>query len=515
MALTLPRLSRLVAPLVLFAALASVLALVNGGDEGVGSAAAVDPHVVGDDGVAGATRGDALAAGAPGAADSDPLAGGARADALAAADASATGADGLADFQRAVRAAPASAIVYAGLGEAYLVRARENGDPGLYSRAQRAFDAALRRDPAELGAVIGAGSLAGLRHDFAEQLRLGRRAVALAPGLARPYTVVADAQIELGRYGAAASTIQRIIDIKPSLAGYARASYYRELSGDLAGAVSAMRLAVSAGGSPESAAYVRVLLGDLELQRGRVEAARLAYASALRTLPEYPAGLVGLARADAAGGSLEAAAARLRRAAARLPLPRTLTLLAEVEGALSNERAAGAALAAARAQQALVSGGGASGREASRSGAQPSSRSGAQSSSRSGAQSSSRSGAAGSASRTAVLPDAEAVLFAADHGSPAAAVRLGWRVWRAAPSVRSADALGWALTRAGRPRAGYAFARRALRLGSRDPLFRLHAGIAAREAGLALPAARHLAVAAAGRAALSPGALDLLQGARR
>jgi hypothetical protein len=107
------------------------------------------------------------------------------------------------------------------------------------------------------------------------------------------------------------------------------------------------------------------------------------------------------------------------------------------------------------------------------------------------------------------------VLFEADFGSPARAVALGRRVWRSAPSVRSADALGWALVRAGRPRAGYAFARRALRLGSRDPLFRLHAGIAAGEAGLAGPAERHITVATEGRAALSPRALELLREAGR
>jgi hypothetical protein len=52
-------------------------------------------------------------------------------------------------------------------------------------------------------------------------------------------------------------------------------------------------------------------------------------------------------------------------------------------------------------------------------------------------------------------------------------------------------------------------------LGSRDALFRLHAGIAAREAGLALPAERHLALAADARAALPPSALALLREARR
>jgi hypothetical protein len=90
-------------------------------------------------------------------------------------------------------------------------------------------------------------------------------------------------------------------------------------------------------------------------------------------------------------------------------------------------------------------------------------------------------------------------------------VRLGRRVWRAAPSIRSADALGWALTRAGRPRAGVVFARRALELGSRDAAFRLHAGVAAREAGLNAEAARHLAVAAEARAALSPSAVRMLE----
>lgn len=447
MTLSPPNLLRLLAPVAVFAAVLAVLLAAN--------------------------RGDAPAPSLP--------------------DAGAPTGDAVADFQRAVRAAPGSGAAYAGLGDAYLSRARESGDPGFYSRAERAFDAALRREPYDLGALIGTGTLAGLRHDFAEQLRIGRRAVAQAPQLARPYTVVADAQIELGRYDAAAATIQRLVDRKPGLASYARASYFRELSGDQAGAVEAMRLAASAGGPPENVAYVQALLGDLELARGRVAPARAAYSAALRSLPGYPAGLVGLARVDAAGGDLGRAAARLRRASERLPLSRTLTLLAEVEAALGNAAAARGALAAARAQMAVLGG------EAAQA---------------AGAAEASRGGAARSAA-VQVLPDAEAVLFEADNGSPAAAVRLGRRVWRAAPSVRSADALGWALVRAGRPDDGFAFARRALALGSRDPLFRLHAGVAAREAGLAVPAARHLAVAADGRAALSPRALDLLREARR
>jgi tetratricopeptide (TPR) repeat protein len=360
---------------------------------------------------------------------------------------------------------------YASLGDTYLQKARENGDPGYYSRAERSYDAALRRDARNVSAVLGAGTLAGLRHEFGEQLRLGLEAKRLQAGLAA-LPVIADAQIELGRYGAAEQTIQRLLDRKPNLTSYSRASYYRELSGDTAGAIEAMRLAASAGGAPENSAYVQVIMGDLELQRGRVGAARLAYTSALRSLPGYPAGMVGLARADAAGGNLGRAAARLRRAAQRLPLTSTLNLLAQVEGALGHQAAAAAALDTARAQQRLYR-------------------------------------------AAATAPDAEAVLFEADHGSPAAAVELGRRVWRAAPSVRSADALGWALTRTGRPAEGYRFASRALMLGSRDAMFRLHAGIAASRAGLRGPAARHLAIASAARVALTPDARALLEEARR
>jgi tetratricopeptide (TPR) repeat protein len=345
--------------------------------------------------------------------------------------------DPLRDARAAVRAAPDDADAYALLGEAYVAEARSTGDPSLYARAERALDAALRRDARSVGALVGAGTLAGLRHDFREQLRVGLEARRAAPGLARPLAVVADAQIELGRYRGAARSIQRLVDLKPGLPAYARVSYYRELTGDPRGAVRAMRFASSAGGAPESLAYVQTLTGNLELARGRPRAARSAYFAALRTVPDYSDALEGLARVDAARGDRRSALARLRRLARERPPARALALLAELELAAGRPRAARVHVIAARAQHARDRAGGG-------------------------------------------LPDAEAVLFEADHGSASRAVELGRRVWREKPSIRSADALGWALTRAGRPAAGLRWARRALKLGSLDPTFRYHAGIAAR-----------------------------------
>jgi tetratricopeptide (TPR) repeat protein len=318
---------------------------------------------------------------------------------------------------------------------------------------------------------VGAGTLAGTRHDFAEQLRLGAEARRVAPDLARPLTVIADAQVELGRYPAAARTIQRLVDTKPSLPAYARVSYYRELHGDFGGALSAMRYAASAGGGPEGTAYVETLLGDLELARGRTAAAREAYLSARRDAPAFPQALTGLARIDAADGRLRRAAARLRRSTNRLPLTTALTLLSEVEMALGRRRAATADLAAARYQHRLLR-------------------------------------------RSRTLPDAEAVLFEANHGSPAEAIRLGRRVWRLAPSIRSSDALGWALTRAGRTLDGLRWAQRALATGSMDPMFRLHAGVSALRSGRRGEAERYLTAAVRGAAALSPSARRLLEEAQ-
>jgi tetratricopeptide (TPR) repeat protein len=374
-------------------------------------------------------------------------------------------------LQRVVRADPGSADAYAQLGDAYLQRWRESGDPGFYTRAGAAFDAALRRDARSVGAVIGAGTLANLQHDFAEGLRRGVEAHRLAPELVRPWGVIADAQIELGRYAGARRSIQRMVDAKPSLSSYARVSYYRELTGDLTGAVAAMRLAVSAGGDADSTAYVRTLLGDLELQRGRVRAASDAYRTALAARSSYPQALVGLARVEIVGGERARAAARLHAVAARLPLTTTLTLLVETEHAIGDRSGARRDLAVAHAQRRLLAVAGA-------------------------------------------IPDAEAVLFEANHGDPGRAMRLGRRVWAAAPSVRSADALGWALFRAGRAREALPWTARALRLGSRDPQFRLHAGLIERAAGRGTAAARDLRLAERGAAALSPGAISQLKGSR-
>ena len=270
--------------------------------------------------------------------------------------------------------------------------------------------------------------------------RWPRARAAAQPAALAPLPLLVDARVELGRFGAAERTLQRLLDAKPALAGYARASYLRELHGDLDGAVAAMRRAIAAGGpARESGASVQALLGGLELQRGRPRAARRAQVAALAAVPGFPAAEAGLARLAAARGDLRAAIRRWRALAARLPLPEYVIGLGEAQLAAGRERAGRRELALVGAEQRLAAGG--------------------------------------------VNADAELAVFEADHGDPARAVALARRAWRAAPGLRAADARGWALTRSGRPAAGLRWAHRALRLGSRDPILRFHAGIAAAHAG--------------------------------
>ncbi|MFL5780964.1 MAG: tetratricopeptide repeat protein [Thermoleophilaceae bacterium] len=347
----------------------------------------------------------------------------------------------IAILQRELRARPGELSATAALADAYLQKVRETGDPGFYTRADSLLTAARRRAPRDAGVLNAAGTLALARHDFAGGLRLGRAALAATPGSVRPLGTIVDAEVELGRYHAAGRTLQRMLDEKPSLASYARASYYRELHGDLAGAAAAMRLAVEAGGqAPENVAYVQTLLGTLELERGHVAAARAAYRTALLRQPRFAAAAAGLARTDAARGDLARAIHRYRAVVARLPLPEYVIGLGEAELAAGRTAAAQRDLALVGAEERLLRASG-------------------------------------------VDTDVELAVYEASHGDPRRGVALARRALVAAPSVRAEDALGWALTRAGDPSAGLAHAHRALRLGSRDPLFLVHAGVAARDAG--------------------------------
>ncbi len=347
----------------------------------------------------------------------------------------------LAELQGAVAESPDDPQLLASIGNLLYQRGRETGDPGFFDQAERSFKAALVLDPRSVAAITGRATLALNAHRFSDGLAFARRAHRIAPAVVAPYPALVDGLIETGRYPAAARTLDRFATIRPGLAAYSRISYFRELHGDLDGAAQALRLAIAAGsGTPEGAAYVRVLLANLNAHRDRSGLAAAGYREALAIDPTNRAAKVGLAHLAARRGNLDAAIERMRAALADPPSPDALAELGELEEAAGMTPAAERHYAASDRieRQAIADGAGI---------------------------------------------DGAVTRFFANHGDVDYAVELGRRAWRTAPSVTSADAYSWALYRAGRIEAAAQFSAEAMRLGSADPLFLYHAGMIARASG--------------------------------
>ncbi|WP_411276713.1 tetratricopeptide repeat protein, partial [Gaiella sp.] len=348
----------------------------------------------------------------------------------------------VASLETALASSPSDPDTLASLGLAYQIRWRETGDASYLPRSNAALAAALTARPDDPTATLGLGNLALLQHQFARALVVGRRAQKLAPHSARPYGVIGDAQIELGRYTAAFSSFERMVALKPNLASYARIAYARELKGDTVGAIAAMRLAVdAAGGQPDATAWALVELAKLEFGRGRVTAADTYARAALTAVPGYVYALEQRARIEAARGRLDSSIALARRASEAIPLAQFVSLLGDLlerRGRLAEARQQRATVAAI--DRLLVAGG--------------------------------------------VRVDLESAVYRADQRiRPVETVALARRARADRPSIYGDDALGWALARAGRCDEAVTWSRRSLRLGTRDAQLWFHHGYAAGCAG--------------------------------
>jgi cytochrome c-type biogenesis protein CcmH/NrfG len=106
----------------------------------------------------------------------------------------------VAELEAEARSRPGDASLLTQLGFAYQLRWRETADPSYLPRSEVALRRALRAAPREPNAVLGLGSLALIRHEFRDALAYGRSAQRLLPGSGRPYGIIGDALVELGRY---------------------------------------------------------------------------------------------------------------------------------------------------------------------------------------------------------------------------------------------------------------------------------------------------------------------------
>ncbi len=359
----------------------------------------------------------------------------------------------IARLQTVVTADPNDAAGQRDLGLALLQRIRETADPALYAPATAALETARQLAPDDALVLVGIGGIELGKHQFAGALVTGRAAVKLSPDLASAHAVMVDALVELGRYDEADAAASEMLGISADLSTLTRVSYLAELHGHLDAALQAMNEAAdSHSAAAENLAFANALLGNLLVYTGDPRAAADAYIHALALVPAHAPSLAGEARLAVGAGHLDEAIALYQRAADILPLPEYVIGLADTQFAAGLTDAATRNIKLAGAEIALFK-------------------------------------AAG------VVVDLDLALFDADHGDPNEALGYAQAAYDATPTVRAADALGWALHRLGRDREASVRSRETLRLGSRDALFRYHAGAIAAALGDVQGARRDLQLA--------------------
>jgi tetratricopeptide (TPR) repeat protein len=207
------------------------------------------------------------------------------------------------------------------LAGSFIQKMRETMDPGYLDRASKIVEAALSADGADYEALRLRSQIELERHNFSKVAEYSRELIASSPEDPWNWGTLGDSLMELGQYDKAAEAYQRMVNMRPDLSSYNRASYYRFVAGDTAGAIEVMKRAISAGSrSMENVAWCYVDLGNMYFKIGQVSEAERAYLSALRAFPGYYPAHAGLGRAYAAQGKIPEAIQSYKRAQSSVPL---------------------------------------------------------------------------------------------------------------------------------------------------------------------------------------------------
>jgi tetratricopeptide (TPR) repeat protein len=341
-------------------------------------------------------------------------------------------------LQTRLRRNPDDEQAYVLLSAAYLQKVREVGDPTYYGKAEQALGRALKLKPDDFTAMVQMGALSLARHQFHEALDWGEKARLISPGSTLIYGVIGDAQIELGDYDAALETFQTMVDLRPNLSSYSRASYMRELHGDVPGAIDAMQRAIQAGGpNTENTNWTRVQLGNLYFNSGNLEAAEAQYNQALTSYPGYVYAIAGLGRVRAAQGQIDQAIELMNQAVAIIPMPEFVITLGDLYQVTGQMKAADQEYKLVATIEKLYQANG-------------------------------------------VDLDLEIAMFNADHDQNLdETLTVARKAFAKRPSIYGADVLAWVLYKTGNFTEAQKYSAEACKLGTKDALKLFHAGMIA------------------------------------
>jgi tetratricopeptide (TPR) repeat protein len=320
---------------------------------------------------------------------------------------------------------------YVLLGRAWVRKSRETADAGFYLHAKACADAAMARAPGDRMALGLIGQVELNEHRFADALITADSVLASAPEDLPALGNKSDALLELGRYDEAAAVADKMVDLKPSLPSYSRASYLLWLHGELEQAKESARLAIESGNDPsdpEPRCYMLVQAGHIFFQQGDYQGADAGYKKALGECPGFYYALAGRGRVALAEG-------RARDAVDLLTQATKLSPSIEMRWRLGDAQlAAGDATGAAATYAELVNNG-------------------------------------KSEDRRTV-----AQFLATKNRDLDLALKLARKEMEERPGVQTEDALAWVLYRKGELAEAERLSTRARRLGTKDSLLDYHAG---------------------------------------
>ena len=244
-------------------------------------------------------------------------------------------------YERRVAEDSFSAADRSRLASLYVQRARESGTFADYDRA-----AMLARESLELREAHNATTYVVLtsallaKHEFREALSVAKRLYAADTTDPSSAAVLAEVELEVGDYDAAARHFSMVVRhaAKPSIA--ARLARWYEITGQLDRSRSLLRQAagrVAGADIPrEQVAWFQYRLGELYLRSGQSESADSAFQRALAVLPSDYRALGGLARSASVRGDWAAALRHGEQAIAIQLDPATLGVMSDAYAALGD-----------------------------------------------------------------------------------------------------------------------------------------------------------------------------------
>jgi tetratricopeptide (TPR) repeat protein len=251
--------------------------------------------------------------------------------------------------QRSVRDNMQKDDAWITLGRAWIRKARESNDPGFYLNADACASVVLEREPSNPLALNLRGLVHLNDHRFEEARDVAQKILAKRADDPMAWGTLSDALLEMGRYDEAIDATQKMIDLKPNLPSYSRASHLQWMRGDVGHAKQTVRNALDAGRAakrdPEPGAWVLVQAAMIFWHEGDYEGADAGFDKALERIGEYPPALVGKGRVAMANGDAKRAADYLTRAYKTSPLPETAWLLGDAKRAAGDEEGAAQAYA--------------------------------------------------------------------------------------------------------------------------------------------------------------------------